>query len=144
MAIPKWLLEKSPEKLKSKFLDSSPKAKRILSDLREKRVADGIGGKVVPGSGCSLFAKGDIKDVQYDALLLEQKGTEGRGIRVEYDWIRKITKEAMAVNRIPGLVLSFDLALSPTDPVKPPPDWCMLPLQFVKELLEAKYGTKPV
>ena len=123
------------ERPRPKYMDAP--TRRALAGIREQRVADKIGGRTVPGSGCSIFAKGDVKDTRFGALLIEQKGTGNKSLGVEYAWLKKITAEAMAVGRVPALVMSFDLAEGDREV---PPDWCALPLNYVRELMERVAG----
>ena len=132
---PKWLEDDSTGRPNPKYHEDK-KSQRVLADIREQRVADIIRGRKVPGSGSSPFAKGDVRDIKYGFLLLEQKGTGNRTMRIEYNWFKKITKEAREAGRVPGVVLSWDKALEPEDTIRPPVDWCALPLSFVKKLLD--------
>lgn len=74
----------------------------------EKKVAKSVGAKLRPGSGSIVGAKGDmVKHSQEQKWLLEAKSTVASSIRLELDWLRKISSEALETNAAPMLTLSF-------------------------------------
>lgn len=87
----------------------------------EKRVAKSLGKKLVPGSGASPGAKGDIR---LDRMLLEAKATSKGSIRIQKAWLDKITREALATNRTPALVVSF---VTPAGEKLRGGDWILVP-----------------
>ena len=87
----------------------------------EKRVAKKLGKRPVPGSGSQPGAKGDIR---LDRMLMETKSTAKGSISVKKAWLDKITREALAANRIPVLVISFTTPVG--DSVRNG-DWLLVP-----------------
>lgn len=70
----------------------------------EKKTAKRLGGVTRPGSGAVEGAKGDILVATY---LLENKSTERASLSLKRAWLEKISREARAEGRIPGLSLQF-------------------------------------
>ena len=54
----------------------------------EKQLTRQLGGKARPASGAMEGAKGDI---DLDSILLEAKSTVKDGMRVQLDWLAKIS-----------------------------------------------------
>jgi Holliday junction resolvase len=77
--------------------DGTPRA-------QEDRIAAAVGGQRVPGSGCSHFAKGDVRQ---DAFLIECKKTESASLSVKQSWLEKITAEAEAQGKFPALAIEI-------------------------------------
>lgn len=75
----------------------------------------------MPGSGSQPGAKGDIR---FDRLLVETKSTAKGSINIKKAWLDKISKEAMAANRIPALVISFT---NPVGDAVQNGDWLLVP-----------------
>jgi len=80
---------------------------------QEKTIADRLGGKRVAGSGASIYSKGDVRDVDASGsdenieFLLECKQTKHASLRVKWEWLTKITREANAVQKEPALVMEI-------------------------------------
>lgn len=70
----------------------------------EAQSAKRLGVKQQPNSGSLPGAKGDHKDGKY---LYEQKSSEADSIRVQFEWIQKIRKQAVMQHRQPVLHLLF-------------------------------------
>ena len=93
---------------------------------QEDRIAKETGGRRVPGSGSSLYARGDVKTADY---LIEAKQTEKDSIRVTWAWLAKITRQALAAGKRPALVIevrckeSQDVMVENTWAVIPFSDW---------------------
>jgi hypothetical protein len=83
------------------------RVKRKKSKRQERRVASALGGKVTPLSGADKRAKGDVE--VGDKFLVEAKRTDAASIRVTAAWLRKITREAMAVGADPALAIEMDV-----------------------------------
>ncbi len=75
------------------------------SRAQERRDARDYGGRVVSGSGCGQFNKGDVRN---DELLIENKRTDKQQIILKAEWLDKIRREALAEGRTPliGLEIS--------------------------------------
>lgn len=109
---------------------------------REKRKNDCIGRKaedkagkrlnavVHAGSGAIAGYKGDLTKNQF---LMESKATEAKSLRVDLHWLRKITKEAMDVNKFPALLIQFVAADADTLPAG---SWVAMPEYVFKELVD--------
>lgn len=70
----------------------------------EKKTAKRLSGDNRPGSGALEGAKGDI---MLDEFLLENKSTEHASFSVKREWLEKISKEARAEGKTPGLSIQF-------------------------------------
>jgi len=99
--LPKLLLELDPSRDRTKDWRDS-----------EKKTARNFGGRVQPGSGASMYAKGDVKEHSdaahaLDAFLLECKSTQGESISIRLEYLSKITEEAIGAGLQPALVVEF-------------------------------------
>lgn len=85
----------------------NPKDKGAHGRRAESLVAKRLGGKLQPGSGAIAGAKGDVKvNAKYD-FLLENKASSGKSFSLPKDWLYKISREAIAANRVPALAFQF-------------------------------------
>lgn len=97
------------------------------SDKQERRVAKALGGKTQKASGSMDFHKGDVKTIE---LLVEAKRTEKDSLSVKKEWLTKISREAMAYNKVPALSIEFEN----TDKLVSR-DWIAVPVSFLNQLL---------
>ena len=90
-----------------------------------------------PGSGSSIYAKGDViqrtKNAHdLDRFLIECKQTVHASLSVKGEWLSKITREAMAAGKEPALAIEIkghdDAALEP--------HWVAIPLSVFKRLFD--------
>ncbi len=70
----------------------------------EKNVAKRLGARLTPASGALAGAKGDCVT---DTHLIECKSTRNKSISLKYEWLAKISHEALQQNRIPILTINF-------------------------------------
>jgi hypothetical protein len=98
---------------------------------QEERIAARIGGRRVPGSGASPYARGDVKEDRY---LVEAKQTAKDSMRVTWAWLAKITRQAVGIGRVPALAIELRSG-APRDPLVGS-EWVMLPLGEFERLLE--------
>jgi hypothetical protein len=70
----------------------------------ERKTTKRLGGFGRPGSGAVEGAKGDIMLTEF---LIENKCTEHRSISLKADWLDKISREARAEGKAPGLAIQF-------------------------------------
>lgn len=119
--------EPSPEKRVGPDYFKTPPTKKI-SNKHEKDVAERSGGRRTPGSGNILGKPGDVDDPKFRR---ECKATKGGGTQVQAEWIKKISTEALAINKIPLIELRFE---GQEDPA--PKDWVMLPAIEFQILLD--------
>ena len=89
---PKWLNKSEPDKARDRWRDS------------QKHVAKKFGGREQPASGAVWCFKGDVTSKK---ILFECKYTDGTGIRVTEEMLRKIETEAVMSRKMPVLVLKF-------------------------------------
>jgi hypothetical protein len=82
------------------FSSASPEA--VLD--HEEHVARVIGGERHRGSGAHPFRKSDASS---DDLQVEAKMTARKSLNIKIEWIRKITKEALARDRMPMMHVRF-------------------------------------
>ena len=99
----------------------------FIGKLGEKHLQKELGGKLTPGSR--------VGDLQYsDFLLIEKKSTVNKSISLKKDHLDKIECIAFENRRTPALVVEFET----TKRSFRPSQWAVIPLDFLKELLELK------
>lgn len=98
--------------------------------LYEKQVAKTLSARLRPASGAMVGAKGDLTVGKW---LLEAKTTTDASLGLKLGWLVKITEEANASGKIPGLLFSFVL---PTGRPRPncESEWVAMPVSMFKEL----------
>lgn len=103
----------------------------------EKKVAEGIGGRRQPGSG-AFEDKADVRrESESFPLIVECKRTSGhRTIRIDAEWLAKVTREAHARGAYPALSIQFDDAIVRALAGSPEATWVALPLTVLQGLLE--------
>ena len=99
---------------------------KVISDNQEKRVAKYMNGKVRPGSGSSMYSKGDVI---CDSLLIECKVTDKKSLSIKASWLEKITNEAMVEEKDPALVFSMNFQNNIVEQ-----DWIALPVSVFNRL----------
>jgi Holliday junction resolvase len=130
-----FLLRDGSEKERKK-----DKTNRRKPKAQERKVAAAVGGKRQPGSG-AFEAKGDVRSAGEFPMVIECKRTSGqKSIRVEAEWLAKVTREAHAQGSYPGLSIEFDDEVMSGFPGKPEATWMALPLTVFQELLERAGG----
>ena len=97
---------------------------------QENKMARSVGGKVQPGSGSSMYAKGDVK---HSDFLIECKRTDKKSLRVQNSWLVKITEEAFAKHKYPALHMEMEINTSMTES-----DWVAVPLSVFVKLIGEK------
>jgi len=97
-----------------------------IGKLGERHLQKQLGGKLTPGSR--------VGDLQYEDLLIEKKSTEKRSISLKQDYLEKIDRIAFENRRTPALVVEFETTKSNYCPTQ----WAVIPLDFLKELLELR------
>ena len=96
----------------------------------EKQLTRQLGGKARPASGAMEGAKGDI---DLDSILLEAKSTVKDGMRVQLDWLAKISREARSEGKKPAVTLSFS---HPNGQPRVDGQWVLVPLHYWNERLK--------
>lgn len=109
------------------------KKRRRKSMKQEDRLAKELGGRRQAASGALPGRRGDV-DVP--ELLIECKRTDKKSIRIEIEYLRKITEEASGTGKVPAL--SIEIGDPPRFVSR---DWVLVPSGFLKDLLEAARGT---
>lgn len=102
---------------------------------QEERLAAVSSGRRVPGSGASLYARGDVKTDRY---LIEAKQTEHDSIRVTWAWLEKITRQALAAQRVP--VLAIEVRCKAPRDVLTEAEWVCVPMSEWERLQEAAHA----
>lgn len=100
-----------------------------LGKKAEALAAQRLGGSVRKGSGCGPIHKGDITLGEY---LIEHKATEKGSLSVRYEWLTKITNEALGLNKTPALQIVF---MRGDGNPKPSGSWVMVPEWHYRELI---------
>jgi hypothetical protein len=97
---------------------------------QEERVAARTGGRRVPGSGASPYAKGDVRLSRW---LVECKKTEHASLSIKKSWLVKISKQAVAIQKEPALAI--EIQGGPQDAVCDR-DWVLIPARIFEKLTE--------
>lgn len=100
----------------------------------ERRVAKKLGAKLVAASGAMHGNKGDFKLPEFHG---EAKSTERASISVKYEWLGKISREALERGKEPMLTLSF---IYPTGQMIPWGDWVVLRRDTFDDMMERLGG----
>ena len=108
---------------------------------QERRVGKSVAGRVQPGSGSSIYAKGDViqrtKNAHdLDRFLIECKQTIHASLSVKGEWLSKITKEAMAAGKEPALAIEIRGHEDPTTEAH----WVAIPMSVFKRLFDGEDG----
>jgi hypothetical protein len=82
--------------VKSRIGDTGRKA--------ETRTAKRLGGRLTRASGSMASDKGDF---HLDEFLTENKATENDSLSLKYDWLTKISREALDDKKSPALAVQF-------------------------------------
>lgn len=99
----------------------------------EKRVSSLLGAEVTLGSGAIDSYKGDFElDIAAMKFLGECKATEAQSLSIKREWLLKIAKEALEVNRTPLFTASF---VHGNGTAKKEGDWVAMPLRVFKEIM---------
>ena len=106
-------------------------------DAQEERLARAVGGRKQPGSGSSIYAKGDVKERSSEAhdpnrFLWECKQTIHKSLSIKGEWLDKISKEAIAA----GLEPALSIEIKGMESNVAERDWVVLPLSVFKRLCE--------
>jgi hypothetical protein len=100
--------------------------------LSEKIQARKMGARLTPASGALQGAK---SDATLKNFRMEMKSTVHESLSVKLDWLKKISEEALPLNQIPALSLSFV-----TPEGKPQTltnaEWVAIPRWAFQELLD--------
>lgn len=107
------------------FFKKDPTKK--ISNKHEAEVAKRSGGNLVPGSGNILGKPGDVRD---DTFLRECKATAGGGTSIQAKWLKKISLEALSMNKIPLIELYFEGQEEPTKK-----SWVLIPSDEFQNIL---------
>jgi len=106
---------------------------------QEDRIAKRLGGKRVKGSGASMYSKADVRDVsacvdedETIEFLVEAKQTVHASLSVKWEWLRKITREANAVQKEPAVTI--EIKGGENDPLCDR-DWVMVPVRVFERLV---------
>lgn len=94
---------------------------------QEDRIAKKVDGKRQRGSGCSRFAKGDVDAARF---LIECKRTDKASLSVKKEWLKKITREATAVQKVPCLAIEISGDIDPLCEN----DWFLVPASVFRML----------
>lgn len=116
------------------------KETRSRPKAQERKVAAAVGGRRQPGSG-AFEDKGDVaredRTFQSFPLLVECKRTsDQKTIRIDSEWLSKVTQEAHARGAYPALSIEFDEQIVRALPGAPEATWVALPLSVLRGLLE--------
>lgn len=99
----------------------------------EQLIAKKLGAKQTMASGACDSDKGDMHvEGKNLSLLLESKSTQAESMSVKYAWLAKIYQEALEVNKVPALSITFTNEYG-----RPYPrgEWVAVPLKTFRELI---------
>jgi len=95
----------------------------------ESRAARRLQAELTPASGATR-SKGDMT---LGRFLIEAKATQNKSIGVEYTWLSKIEVEALAVGKMPALLVQF---LHRDGSELADGKWVMVPERVFREFVE--------
>jgi hypothetical protein len=119
------------------FLTRTLRSKTKHGFLSEKKVNKQLGAKGRVSSGSIEGFKGDGV---LPSWLLEHKSTVNKSYKLKQTDLMKISKQAMGINRLPVLTLSF--VMPDGTPLKDMGQWAILPLSIFKELISVDLRKK--
>lgn len=112
-----------------------PKIGKAAINRHEQELADKLGGYRQPQSGALDHAKGDVSIsgsmFSPDQFLLDSKETTGSTMILAVGDITKVCREALEVNKEPGLIITFGI-----HPQIVPAEWVAVPLEVFAGMLE--------
>lgn len=112
------------------------KKSKLSPSNQENRIADRLGGKRVAGSGASMYSKADVRDVvcSYDiTLLMECKQTKNASISIKWDWLKKISNQAIEQQCHPALAIEIHGGI---DDYATDRDWILVQASTLKKLID--------
>jgi hypothetical protein len=100
----------------------------------EKRLTKDMGMKALPSSGALPGFKSD--GIYRNHFRVEMKSAKTKAIKLERDWLAKISQEAISHGQEPALTISFV-----TEEGKPAmqlnPEWVAIPRHVFEELVQS-------
>lgn len=92
----------------SKWLERQERDQGRHGTKSERKVAKSLGARLQPGSGAVHGHKSDakLKGLSY-SFRIECKSTVNMSMKLEMDWLTKISTESLSDHSIPTLVISF-------------------------------------
>jgi hypothetical protein len=114
-------------RMPKRFMPDCMDEKKKPTD-QENRLARKMGGRRVPGSGATEWAKGDVSLPQF---LVEAKQTVHGSLSVKKAWLTKISREALAVGKVPALAI--EIQGGDDDPLTAR-DWIAIPAAAFRQL----------
>ncbi len=120
---------------KSRLGSSKPKTGKAAINQHERDIAETVGGIRQPCSGALDHRKGDVSVegdsiMSPDRFLLDSKQTIGNTMVLAVKDVTKICREALEVNKEPGLILTFG-----KHPTIVPEEWALIPLEVFADML---------
>ena len=96
----------------------------------ERLAAKRLKARVIAGSGAVPGRKGDL---ELGGMLIESKATTKVSLGVKLQWLRKITREALAVSKQPILMIQF---VNENGGIVREGSWVCMPERMFKELVD--------
>lgn len=119
--------------VKPKWLEGDEKSPSlVISQKQEKRLAKQYGGRTTAGSG-NKRTKGDVQAYYKSGVtpkLIEAKITDKDSMKVQREWLEKISKEAFQQGSEPVFVFGFTRAEFGAK------EWAAVPAERLKELFD--------
>lgn len=126
---PEPMSDEGPRKVRPKWMDPNyDRFKR--SKKHENRLASRLGGKRLPQSGAKKFSKYTLRaqtslsetpstvtmngDLALKDFWVEHKRTDTATMSIKKDWWLKVRDGAIAADREPALILTFENKASPS------------------------------
>jgi len=101
----------------------------------EQRVAKSLAARLMPGSGSTRGAKGDMNLDRKLLFKVEAKSTVNDTMRLELGWLVKVLTEALNTARHAALHVSF---VTSDGRARPNGEWVMVPKHTFDELTEGR------
>jgi len=134
--MPEFNLEGKSGKKSPSFKGKKEKHKKAQINDHERELAKKVGGKRRPMSGALDHLKGDVaigESYGEHSFLLDSKETEFASIIVTGKDLAKISREAFAESRNPGLIINIEQI-----PFSVEDTWALIPLSVFTAMLDSK------
>jgi len=100
-----------------------------IGTMAERRAANRLEGRATVGSG----NKDDKADISLEHFLMESKATEYKSMGIKLEWLRKVSYQALDVNKYPALIIQF---VYPTGEPVGEGSWVCIPEKVFNEILK--------
>lgn len=108
------------------------KGKTSHGRASEKNTSKRLKAYLTPASGAIQGAKGDMVKGEF---LLENKSTIKQSLSLKYEWLEKISREAVCQEKTPSVSIQF---VDSQGASKPTGRWVLIPEHVFQEFIEGE------